>query len=136
MPRVSTEWIRTTDIASIDADGFVTLHGRGDGAINRGGFKVLPEIIVRCLMDHPRVLDAAVVGLPDQRLGEVPVAAVEPRSGNPVPTAEALRTYLKQHLPAQQMPVQIRVVERLPRTPSLKVSLAAVRELFAGSDHS
>lgn len=132
VPRVSPQWIRTTDLASIDADGFVTLHGRGDGAINRGGFKVLPEIIVRCLMDHPGVLDAAVVGLPDERLGEVPVAVVELRSGVPAPAVENLNAYLRKHLPAHHVPAQIKIVERLPRTPSLKVSLTSVRELFGG----
>ena len=51
-------WITTTDIASIDDDGFVTVHGRGDGAINRGGFKVLPERIRTALLTHPAVRDA------------------------------------------------------------------------------
>ena len=50
---ISPDWIRTTDIASIDADGFVTLHGRADGAINRGGFKILPETVRRVLISHP-----------------------------------------------------------------------------------
>ena len=50
---ISEDWIRTTDIASIDEDGFVTLHGRADGAINRGGFKILPESVRRVLVSHP-----------------------------------------------------------------------------------
>ena len=74
---ISDEWIRTTDIASIDEDGFVTLHGRADGAINRGGFKVLPETVRRVLISHPAVRDACVVGVPDARLGQVPFAAIE-----------------------------------------------------------
>jgi hypothetical protein len=72
---ISPDWIRTTDIASIDTDGFVTLHGRADGAINRGGFKILPEIVRRVLISHPAVRDACVVGVPDKRLGQVPFAA-------------------------------------------------------------
>ncbi len=62
---ISPDWIRTTDIASIDADGFVTLHGRADGAINRGGFKIMPETVRRVLISHPAVRDACVVGVPD-----------------------------------------------------------------------
>ena len=61
---VSPDWIRTNDLASVDADGFITLHGRADGAINRGGFKVLPEAVRRVLVSHPAVRDAAVVGVP------------------------------------------------------------------------
>jgi long-chain acyl-CoA synthetase len=63
---VRDDWIRTTDLAVIDEDGFVFHRGRGDGAIMRGGFKVLPEKIIDVLQRHPSVLDAAVVGLPDQ----------------------------------------------------------------------
>ena len=66
------DWIRTTDIASVDTDGFVTLHGRADGAINRGGFKILPETVRRVLISHPAVRDACVVAVPDRRLGQVP----------------------------------------------------------------
>ena len=83
---ISPDWIRTTDIASIDTDGFVTLHGRADGAINRGGFKILPEIVRRVLISHPAVRDACVVGVPDRRLGQVPFAAIETIPGMPVPS--------------------------------------------------
>ena len=78
---ISDDWIRTTDIASIDEDGFVTLHGRADGAINRGGFKILPETVRRVLISHPSVRDACVVGVPDARLGQVPFAAIEVAAG-------------------------------------------------------
>lgn len=132
VPLVDPQWIRTTDLASIDTDGFVTLHGRGDGAIIRGGFKVLPETVVKSLITHPAVLDAAVIGLPDARLGEVPVAAVELRSGLDVPSEDELKSHVRASLPAHHVPAQIRVVERLPRTPSLKVSLGAVRALLVG----
>ena len=80
MHPISDDWIRTTDIASIDADGFVTLHGRADGAINRGGFKILPETVRRVLISHPAVRDACVVGVPDARLGQVPFAADRDRT--------------------------------------------------------
>jgi acyl-CoA synthetase (AMP-forming)/AMP-acid ligase II len=66
---ISPDWIRTTDIASIDSDGSVTLHGRADGAINRGGFKILPETVRRVLISHPAVRDACVVGGPTRGSG-------------------------------------------------------------------
>src|SRR3546814_6392536 len=83
VPAVGTHWIRTTDLAMIDEDGFIFHKGRGDGAILRGGFKVLPETIVQALTKHPAVFDASVIGQPDARLGQVPVAAVQLRSDAP-----------------------------------------------------
>lgn len=123
-------WIRTTDLASIDDDGFVTLHGRGDGAINRGGFKILPETVVDALLRHPAIRDAAVVSVPDPRLGEVPFAAVELHTSAESPSVEDLKTHLRQRLPAHHIPVDIRIVDALPRTPSLKVSLRHVKALY------
>lgn len=124
------EWIRTTDLATIDEDGFVFHRGRGDGAIVRGGFKVLPEKIVAALQRHPAVLDAAVVGIADARLGEVPVAAVELRAEAAAASAQDLRDYARQVLVVHHVPVRILVLDALPRTTSLKVDLGAVKRLF------
>ena len=88
---ISPDWIRTTDIASVDADGFVTLHGRADGAINRGGFKIQPETVRRVLISHPVVRDACVVGVPDKRLGQVPFAVIEATPGKPAPSEDELK---------------------------------------------
>ncbi|MCK9926451.1 acyl--CoA ligase [Frankia sp. Mgl5] len=122
-------WTRTTDLARIDADGFLWILGRADQAIIRGGFKILPDDVRVALERDPRVRGAAVVGRPDARLGAVPVAAVEPRPGVTV-TAEALLAAAAGVLARYELPAQLRVVEALPRTPSGKVDLAAVRELF------
>jgi long-chain acyl-CoA synthetase len=127
---ISPEWIRTTDIASIDADGFVTLHGRADGAINRGGFKILPETVRRVLISHPAVRDACVVGVPDKRLGQVPFAAIEVAPGMPAPSTDELKELVRQALPVYNVPVDFAVVDELPRNPALKVSLPAVAALY------
>ena len=108
------------DIASIDMDGFVTLHGRADCAINRGGFKIQPETIRRVLISHPAVRDACVVGVPDKRLGQVPFAAIEPTAGMPVPSADELKDLVRQALPVYNVPVDFTVVDELPRNPALK----------------
>lgn len=126
------DWIRTTDIASIDADGFVTLHGRADGAINRGGFKILPENVRRVLISHPAVRDACVVGVPDARLGQVPFAVVEVAPEAPEPPADELKDMVRQALPVYNVPVAVRAVDELPRTPALKVSLRDVAALYPG----
>lgn len=130
VPAVGTHWIRTTDLAMIDGDGFIFHRGRGDGAILRGGFKVLPETIVEALMKHPAVFDASVVGLPDGRLGQVPVAAVQLRADAPHVGEAELLGHLRSELAATYIPRAIRIVDTLPRTPSLKIDQRAVAALF------
>jgi long-chain acyl-CoA synthetase len=130
VPMMSDDWIRTTDLVTIDEDGFVFHLGRNDGAIVRGGFKVLPETVVNVLRSHPSVSDAAVVGIPDARLGEVPVAAVEPQAGAPAPTPAELEAHIRASLPSTYVPARFLIVDTLPRTPSMKVSLAEVKKLF------
>ncbi|MGJ3627924.1 class I adenylate-forming enzyme family protein [Sphingomonas sp. MMS24-JH45] len=130
-PRIGEQWVEyhIIHLARIDEDGFLFLTGRADGAIDRGGFKVVPEMVADALRAFPRVADAAVAGLPDARLGAVPVAAVEPRPGSSVAEDELL-AFLRERLPAYQLPCAIRIVDALPRNASLKVSLADVRTMF------
>lgn len=130
VPMVSDDWIRTTDIVTIDADGFVFHHGRGDGAIIRGGYKVLPEKVAEVLLSHPGVLDAAVVGVTDARLGQAPFAAVElVADADPLDESQ-LMAHLRVRLTQPQIPVAIRILSALPRTTSLKVDLGALRAMF------
>jgi acyl-CoA synthetase (AMP-forming)/AMP-acid ligase II len=128
-------WHRTTDLGRLDADGFLWIVGRSDDAILRGGFKIMPGDVTRALLAHPAVRDACVVGVPDPRLGSVPVAAVELNEGAHVDAYE-LGAFAREHLTGYQVPAEIRIVDALPRTPSLKVSLAAVRALFAPNDRA
>lgn len=128
--RVGEDWIPTNDLATIDADGFLFIHGRADDAINRGGFKIPPDIIADMLRRHPRVYDAAALPLPDARLGQVPAAAVELRDGME-PVDEALLTeFLRQRLLAYQVPVRILILPTLPRTPAQKISRPELLALF------
>ena len=130
-PRVGPDWIRTSDIATIDEDGFLFHRGRADGAITRGGFKLLPETIERALLLHPAVSAAAVIGVADRRLGQVPAAAVQLKPGVNPPSEADLETHLRQHVPATHVPVRWRFVDDLPRTPSFKVDRPGVRSLFS-----
>lgn len=122
-------WTRTTDLARIDADGFVWILGRADQAIIRGGFKVRPEDVRAALERDPRVRGAAVVGRPDARLGAVPVAAVELREPTGASPDELIAEAAKV-LARYELPAELCVVDALPRTPSGKVDLTAVRELL------
>jgi acyl-coenzyme A synthetase/AMP-(fatty) acid ligase len=130
VPLMSDEFIRTTDLVTLDEDGFVFHLGRNDGAISRGGFKVMPETIAGALRGHPAVADAAVVGLPDDRLGEVPVAAIELKAGQSYPGDAAMEAHLRSQLTAMHIPTRFLTVDALPRTPSMKVSLVEVKKLF------
>ncbi len=131
LPDVEGGWVRTTDLASVDEDGFLFIHGRADDAINRGGFKIPPSVIEDALHQHPAVNEASAVARPDERLGEVPVVAVTLKS--PVTEAELLE-FLRGQLTGYQMPVALKVVDALPRTPSLKVDRIAVRDQFFALD--
>jgi acyl-coenzyme A synthetase/AMP-(fatty) acid ligase len=124
-------WVRTTDRGVLDPDRFLWIRGRADNAINRGGFKVHPDEVVAVLEQHPAVREASVVGLQDRRLGEVPVAAVILRSGAQRPSDAELAEWVRGKLMAYCVPVAFKVVDDLPRTPSMKVSTPSVRELFA-----
>lgn len=125
-------WLRTTDRAVLDADGFLFIHGRADNAIIRGGFKVHPDDVVKALHDHPAIREAAVVGLDDDRLGAVPAAAIILRDGAVAPQIEDLRVFLKERLIAYQVPAHFRFVDDFPRTPSMKPSAPGLKALFGG----
>ncbi|MGE0387133.1 MAG: class I adenylate-forming enzyme family protein [Gammaproteobacteria bacterium] len=124
-------WLRTTDRAALDADRFLWIRGRADNAIIRGGFKVHPDDVVKALEQHPAIREAGVAGVPDPRLGQVPVAALVIEPGQSWPGEEAIGAFLRERLLPYQLPVRYKVVAELPRTPSYKVSLPGVRELFA-----
>jgi len=124
-------WVRTTDRAVLDADRFLWIRGRVDNAINRGGFKVQPDEVSAALEQHPAIREAAVVGVADPRLGEAPVAAIVLKAGAERPGDDELKAWVRDKLIAYCAPIAFRVVEDLPRTPSMKISTPGVRDLFA-----
>jgi long-chain acyl-CoA synthetase len=129
-PRIGPGWIRTSDVGVLDQDGFLFLHGRADGAIMRGGFKVLPETIERALLTHAAISAAAVLGIADPRLGEVPAAVIQLKPGCGQPSVPELESHLRGRLYATHIPAAWRFVADLPRTPSLKVDRRALLPLF------
>ncbi len=128
----SAQWMRTTDMAHIDVEGFVWIVGRADQAIIRGGFKVMPDDVRTALEGHPAVAGAAVVGRSDKRLGETPVAMVELRESGST-DVDALVTYLRTRLARYEIPTEIAIVGAIPRTPSGKPDLSAIRHFFSES---
>jgi long-chain acyl-CoA synthetase len=125
-------WMRTTDLARIDSDGFVWIVGRADQAIIRGGFKVMPDDVRVALEDHPAVAGAAVVARSDERLGETPVAMVQLRQAASA-DAHTLVEYLRTRLARYEIPTEIAIVDAIPRTASGKADLGQVRLFFSDS---
>lgn len=114
------------DAGSVDAQGFVYLRGRTLEVINYGGLKIWPEDIEGVLRQHPRILDAALVGLPDPRAGQVPVAFVVQRVALVGPPAArldevALRAYCAARIDAKRLPVRFIPAAQIPRNESGKI---------------
>jgi len=126
------DWIRTTDLARIDADGFLWIVGRADQTIIRGGFKVQPDTVRAALEQQPAVRAASVFGIPDERLGELPVALVELRDGETATPADLIAA-ITPSLARYEIPALLEIVETLPRTDSGKVDLTAARAMVSVS---
>jgi long-chain acyl-CoA synthetase len=129
----SADWMRTTDVARIDTEGFLWILGRADQAIIRGGFKVMPDEVRAALEKHPAVAGAAVVARSDERLGETPVAMVELRERETADPGE-LADFLTKLLARYEIPTEIAIVDSIPRTPSGKPDLSAVAQFFAAEN--
>ncbi|KQP97652.1 MULTISPECIES: long-chain-fatty-acid--CoA ligase [unclassified Rathayibacter] len=120
-------WLRTGDIATISADGFVTIVDRAKELIITGGFNVSPSEVEGVLESHPDVVRAAVVGLPRADGGESVAAAVVLRPGTAVDT-EALRDFCRGHLTPYKVPKRVDVVTELPTSLIGKVLRREVRQ--------
>ncbi|MEJ5256397.1 MAG: acyl-CoA synthetase [Acidimicrobiales bacterium] len=107
------------DFATVEADGTITLLGRGSVCINTGGEKVFPEEVEQVLKAHPDVFDAVVVGVRDERWGQRVVAVVQPREGRH-PTLEALDVHCRNHLAGYKVPRDLHLVDEIVRSPSGK----------------
>jgi acyl-CoA synthetase (AMP-forming)/AMP-acid ligase II len=112
-------WVIPGDFATVEADGTITLLGRGSVSINSGGEKVFPEEVEAALKGHPDVFDAVVVGVPDERFVERVVALVTPRDGAR-PTLDALREHCSATIAGYKAPRQVHLVDEILRTPAGK----------------
>jgi 3-oxocholest-4-en-26-oate---CoA ligase len=114
------------DYATVEADGTVTLLGRGSQCINTGGEKVYPEEVEECLKLHPTVADAAVVGVPDEKWGEAITALVEPHAGDVVDPAELI-AHVKSRLAAYKAPKRVIAVGSIGRAANGKLDYKRLR---------
>jgi 3-oxocholest-4-en-26-oate---CoA ligase len=114
-----TRWVVAGDMAMVEADGTITLLGRGSNCINTGGEKVFPEEVEAALRSHPKVFDALVVGVPDARFGERVAAVVAAREGQSLTLAE-LDKHCRLHIAGYKVPRQMHLVDQIQRQPSGK----------------
>jgi long-chain acyl-CoA synthetase len=113
-------WLRTGDMATVDEDGYFFIVDRKKDMIIRGGYNVYPREIEEVLYEHPAVLEAAVIGVPDEGLGEEVGAAVVPRPGADA-DAEEIRGYVKERVAAYKYPRHIWFADELPKGPTGKI---------------
>ena len=129
--RHGRRWSVPGDSATIDADGIVTLLGRGSQCINTGGEKVYPEEVEEALKSHPAVYDALVVGVPDDRWGERVVAVVQRRDGTD-PTLEDLADHCRSTIAGYKVPRAVTWVGQVKRSPSGKADYRWAKETALG----
>lgn len=125
-------WFHTSDIGTIDADGYLYIIDRKKDLVISGGENIATPEVERVLYEHPAVLEAAVVGKPDERWGEVPLAFVVLREGQSVGSAD-LVDFCFERLARYKVPRDIRFTDALPRTPSGKVLKRLLREQVRGN---
>jgi len=124
----AARWMRTGDLATMDADGYINITGRLKDMVIRGGENVSPREIEEFLHTHPDVQDVHVIGVPDTRLGEEIMAWIRLRPGaGPITTAD-VRAYAEGQLAHYKIPRYVRIVEDFPMTASGKVRKVDMRK--------
>ena len=113
-------WFHTGDLGYVDDDGFYFIVDRKKDLVIRGGYNVYPREIEEVLYAHPAVAEAAVIGRPDDKLGEEVVAVVSQQAGADV-TPEELIAWCKERLAAYKYPREVRIVAELPKGPTGKI---------------
>jgi acyl-CoA synthetase (AMP-forming)/AMP-acid ligase II len=132
-------WYHTGDLASLDSRGYLRIEGRIKDMIIRGGENIYPREIEDVLFGHPAVVEAVVVGVPDEKWGEVVAAYVRlapVNPGQPAPSAGELRAYCRERLAPYKTPQHWVFVDAFPMTPSGKIQKYKLRDSFTASSGS
>jgi fatty-acyl-CoA synthase len=126
-------WYHTGDLASMDERGYLRIEGRLKDMVIRGGENIYPKEIEDALFDHPAVAEVAVLGVPDDKWGEVVAAVVRLTPGNTA-SAEELRAWCRDRLAPYKTPVRWEFVDAFPLTPSGKIQKFVLKERLTSSD--
>jgi fatty-acyl-CoA synthase len=125
------EWFRSGDIGRVDADGYLTISDRLKDLIISGGENIYPAEVEQLIMERPEIASVAVIGVPDERWGEVPLAIVVARSEI---TADDVLTHLTGRIAKYKIPRAVIFVDELPRTASGKVRKTDLRGRYTLAD--
>ncbi len=115
-----TRYVMPGDYATVEADGSITLLGRGSIVINSGGEKIFPEEVESAVRSHPDVMDAIVCGAPDERWGQTVAAIIQPRVGHDAPNLDSIQEHCRSTIAGYKLPRRLHVVETIERSPSGK----------------
>ena len=118
-------WLATGDLGYVDDDGYLFLVDRKKDLILRGGYSVYPREVEEVLYTHPDVLEAAVVGIPDETLGEEVAALIVARPGSS-PKADELQEWVKERVAGYKYPRRVLFVDDLPKGPTGKILKRAI----------
>ncbi len=127
-------WLRTGDVGSIDEESFIRINDRSKDVIKSGGEWISSVELENALMAHPDVVEAAVIGVPDDRWGERPFAGVVVRDGAEV-SAEHLRDHLAESVPRWQLPERWAYIDEVPKTSVGKFSKRTMRDAYAQGEY-
>jgi fatty-acyl-CoA synthase len=122
-------WMHTGDLATMDAEGYLNIVGRIKDMVIRGGENVYPREIEEFLYTHPDIVDAQVIGVPDERYGEELMAWVRLRPGAEPLTVEALREFCSGRLAHYKVPRYVKIVDEFPMTVTGKIRKVEMREV-------
>jgi acyl-CoA synthetase (AMP-forming)/AMP-acid ligase II len=127
-------WVIPGDLARPEADGTVTVFGRGSICINSGGEKIYPEEVEGVLKQHPAIFDAIVVGVPNTRWGERVTALVQLRPGAPQPSLEDVVAHCKTLIASYKVPRALHVIDEIKRSPAGKADYPWAKALATQRD--
>jgi len=127
-------WLYTGDMVREDSDGFIYLVDRRKDVIIRGGENIYPVEIEEILRNHPKIYDVGIIGLPDERLGEVVAAVVKVKPGETL-TRKEVNEFCEQNLPKHKRPRRI-IFDEVPRNPTGKILKAQMRQKYTGVKES
>jgi len=123
-------WLYTGDVAKMDEDGFIYIVDRKKDVINSGGENIYPAEIEELLESHPKVYDVAVIGVPDERLGEIVAAVIDPKP-NQTLTEDEIKDFCEAKLPRYKRPRRV-IFDKVPRNPTGKLEKPQLRQKYSG----
>jgi long-chain acyl-CoA synthetase len=127
-------WLHTGDLGRMDEEGFITLVDRKKDLIISGGENIYPVELEAAILKHPKVHDVAAIGAPDDRLGEIVVAVIQPKKGETL-TEQEIIPFFEQQLPRYKRPRRV-IFDEVPRSPTGKIEKPKLRAKYAGKSPS